>query len=73
MAKLFQTEMTIMEVFGISPFEKDEAEFLRDSSTARKSSLLPIGNSYIIFYIFNGNMAYILEDLLITSVRDFYR
>ena len=58
MAKLFQTEMTRMEVIGHSPFEKDEAEFLRDSLTARKRSLLPIGNSYIILYILNANMVF---------------
>ena len=58
MAKLFQTEITKLEVKGHSPFKQDEAEFLRDASTARKRSLLPIGISYIILYILNGNMLF---------------
>ena len=54
MARLFQTEK--MGVLGQSLFKKDEAEFLRDSLTARKRSLLPIGNLCIILCIFIGNM-----------------
>ena len=58
LAKLFQKEMSRMEFKGQSPFEKDEAEILWNSLTARKQSLLPLGNSYIILYIFNGNMLF---------------
>ena len=36
--------------------QKDEAEFLRVSLTAKKQSLLPIGNLHIILCIFNRNM-----------------
>ena len=45
-----------MGVLDQSPFKKDEAEFLRDSLTARKRSLLPIGNFYTILCIFIGKM-----------------
>ena len=38
--------------------QKDEAEFLRVSLTAKKQSLLPIGNLHIILCIFNGNMIF---------------
>ena len=56
MARLFQTEKSRMGVLGQSLFKKDEAEFLRDSLTARKRSLLPIGNLYTILCIFIGKM-----------------
>ena len=39
MAKLFQTEKSRM---GQSSFKKDKAEFLQESLTVRKRSLLPI-------------------------------
>ena len=54
MARLFQTEKSRMGVLGQSLFKKDEAEFLRDSLTARKRSLLPRGN-------FTPFSAYLLE------------
>ena len=38
MAKLFQTEKSRM---GRSSFKKDKAEFLQESLTVRKRSLLP--------------------------------
>ena len=38
--------------------QKDEAEFLRISLTAKKQSLLPIGYLHIILCIFNGNMIF---------------
>ena len=39
MARLFQTEKSRM---GRSSFKKDKAEFLQESLTVRKRSLLPI-------------------------------
>ena len=57
MARLFQTEKSKMEASGQQPsLKKDEAEFLRESLTVIKQSLLPIGNPHIISCIFNGNM-----------------
>ena len=38
--------------------QKDETEFLRVYLTAKKQSLLPIGNLHIILCIFNGNMIF---------------
>ena len=56
MARCFQTEKSRIGVLGQSLFNTEEAEFLGDSLTARKWSLFPIGNFYIILCIFNGNM-----------------
>ena len=57
MARLFQTEKSRMKILGQQPsFQTDEAEFLRDSLTVKKQSLLPTGNLHIILCIFNGNM-----------------
>ena len=56
MAKNFESEMTKMKVKGQTSFDKEEAEDLRYSSTARKRSLLPKGSNYIILHIFNFNM-----------------
>jgi len=56
MAKLFQSEMTKMMVKGQSSFDKEEAEDVQISLTARKRSLLPKGSNYIILHIFNLNM-----------------
>ena len=59
MARLFQTEKSRMKNSGQQPArQKDEAEFLRVSLTAKKQSLLPIGNLHIILCIFNGNMIF---------------
>ena len=56
MARLFQTEKSRMGVLSQSSSKKDEAEFLRDSLTIRKRSLLPICTVNIIICIFNRNM-----------------
>ena len=48
--------MTKMMVKGQLSSNKEEAEDLWISSTARKQSLLPKGRNYIILNIFNLNM-----------------
>ena len=58
MAKLFQSEMTKMMVKGQPSFDKEEAEDLRYSLTARKRSLLPKGSNHIILHVFNLNMCF---------------
>ena len=58
MAKLFQSEMTKMMVKGQPSFDKEEAEDLRYSLTARKLSLLPKGSNYIILDMFNLNILF---------------
>ena len=57
MTKLFKTEMDRMTVEGLSPLDEDEAEFMLDSSIARKRSLLPIGTA-ISFSTYSMEICY---------------